>query len=341
MREIDDGILQPETSQQDMLGAKTLQQPMEVNTVISTAWQHYRANFSRYLPIALRGTGWLLFPAVFLLSALLYMLQQGQVLSDFSGLTALIVPAWLVLFLWCGAQSLGEFAGISRLVHQSLVFQSLEDPEETDSEALSMTLRFTHSRRFSLLGSAIIKGAILAAINILLLFVLAAAAVMVFIGLGILPGSSPNLGLFFGGGAVALVSLIVFGWLYTWLGLKLLMNEQSLAIETESGMLLSIGQSWRLMRKHLMRSLWIVLLASLMTLPISLVMAVLAQVVHPFLFQQIGIIVADRKEISTGLLPYATFYLVSSILGLVGGIIVKPFFRTVLTTLFFDIKNQQ
>ena len=197
------------------------------------------------------------------------------------------------------------------------------------------------TRWFSLLGSAIVKGLILSTINFVISFVLIISVVMVFVGLGILPGSTPNLNLFFGGGAIALVASILFIWLYVWLSLKLLVNEQSLAIEDESGALISIGHSWKLMRKNLMRSLWVVLLASLITLPVSLAATVLTQVAHPFLFEQVGIVLTERNEMTVGLLPYATFYLVSIILGLVGGILVKPFFRTVLTTLYFDIKNQK
>lgn len=336
-----------DTIQKTAVQQAVTKSPMEVGTIVSTAWRHYRSNFFHYLPIALRGTAWLLLPTGLLLASLLYMLNKGLVLSDFSGMTALIVPAWLVLALWCGAQSLGEFAGISRSVYQSLtatdggVLPEGNMPEESTPETLSMSLRFTHSRRFSLLGSAIVKGTILSAVNFVFSCILMAAVVMVFVGLGVMPGNTPNLGLFFGGGGVALVASIAFVWLYTWLSLKLLVNEQSLAIETESGMLLSIGHSWKLMRKNLMRSLWIVLLASLITLPISLAMAILAQVGHPFLLKQLGIVITENNAMSMGVLPYMTFYLMSTMLGLVGGIIVKPFFRAVLTTLYFDVKNQK
>lgn len=329
------------TLQKTAVQQTALPSPMDVGTVVSTAWRHYRSHFFHYLPIALRGTAWMLLPIGLLLASLLYMLSKGLVLSDFSGVTALIVPAWLVLSLWCGAQSLGEFAGISRSVYQSLTVTAGGMPAESTPEPLSTTLRFTHSRQFSLLGSAIVKGAILGAINFVFSCILIAAVIMVFVGLGVLPGSTPNLGLFFGGGGVALVALIVFIWLYTWLALKLLVNEQSLAIETESGALMSIGHSWKLMRKNLMRSLWIVLLASLITFPVSLAMAVLAQVGHPLLLKQIGIVITESNAMSMGVLPYMTFYLMSTILALVGGVIIKPFFRTVLTTLYFDVKNQK
>jgi len=333
-----ENALQQDTPQQEDVGRAATQKPktMEVGTVISTAWRHYLSNFSRYLRPALVGTAWVFFPVGLLLAALLYLLKQGRLLNDFSGLTAMIIPAWIVLLLWCMAQSLGEFAGISRSVYQSL---SAADGESL--EPLATSLRFTRSRRFSLLGSAIVKEIILGAIVVVFAVILLAGATMVFFGLGVLPGSQPDLALFFSGGAVALVSVVVFAWLYVWLALKLLLNEQSLAIERDSGMLISIGRSWRLMRKNLMRSLWTVVLAVLMMLPITLSVVVLAQVGHPFLFAQAGIVVTERTAESMGLLPYITFCLVSSLFGFVGGIIVKPFFRTVLTTLYFSIKNQK
>lgn len=334
------------TLKKNEISQNVLNSPMAIDTVIGIAWRHYRTHFFSYLPTALKGTAWMLVPVSLLLVALLYLLQNRLVLSNFSGVTALMVPAWLVLVLWCGAQSLGEFAGISRSVYQTLSAQAQlasaeEAPTEENLKPLSTALRFTHSRKFSLLGSAIVKGAILATVNFIFSSILIFAVVMAFVGLGVLPGSTPSLGLFFGGGAVALVSLILFIWLYSWLALKLLVNEQSLAIESESGALIAIGHSWKLMRNHKMRSLWIVLLASLITLPVSLVAAILAQVGHPFLLQQLGIVITERNATSLGLLPYLTSYLFSTILVLVSGIIVKPFFRTVLTTLYFDIKNRK
>ena len=311
MREIDESTLQHPAP------VNTLDQPMDIGTVVSTAWRHYRLNFFRYLLPALRGTVWMLVPIGLLFVGLLFMIKQGLSLGDFSGLTALIVPAWFVLLLWCGAQSQGELAGISRSVYQAMSM-----PEGNAGETLSTALRFTRSRKFSLLGSAVIKGTILAAINFVFSCILIAAVIMIFVGLGVLPGSQPNLRLFFGGGGIVLVSSIVFIWLYIWLALKLLVNEQSLAIESDSGMLISIGHSWKLMRHNVMRSLWIVLLASLITLPISLAMAILTQVVHPLLFEQMGIVITESTALSLGMLPYITFYLLSSILGLVGCIIV-------------------
>ena len=308
--------------------------PMDVGTIIKTAWQHYFSHFLQYLPLSLRGTVWQLVPSITLLVGLLWMLKQDLLIQEFSGPAALIIPAWIVLFLWCVAQSLGEFAGISRSV-----YQSLKSSETAPVEQLVTSRRYTHSRRFSLLGSAAIKTVILGLISTLFFVIFTIAFATMILGVGLF-NSEPRPGLFFAGGGTAIVSFFLFVWLYAWLSLKLLLNEQFLAIEADSGAIASLGQSWKLMRKQLLRSLLIVFIAFLITLPIILLAAILAQFSYSFLLQSLGITTVQNGVMFEDLLPLAISYLVSNILALLGGIIVNPFFRTVLTTLYFDIRNR-
>ena len=321
------------------MSADTLRRPMRIGTVISCSWRHYCSHFSRYLPLSLRGTAWLLLPTVILLVGLLWMRRQRLILHDFSGLAALLIPAWAVLFLWCVAQALGEFAGISRAVHQSLS-EPFRELEATTTESISTSRRFAYSRRFSLLASEAIKYGILGTVSVVFSIVFTTAFVVMMVGVGLFGNASQPM-LFWAGGCTIILSSLLFVFLYAWLFLRLLITEQLLVTEDSSGAIISIGQSWKLMNQNLLRSLGAVLLAFLITLPVALTTGVLAQVAHPILVENVGIITAQNDVMFEDLLPFATSYLVGQVFSLLGGIVVAPFYRTVLTTLFFDIKNRR
>ncbi|MGB3571046.1 MAG: hypothetical protein WA783_19250 [Phormidesmis sp.] len=319
----------------DFVDARSLRSPMEVGTIIGTAWRLYRSNLSRYLPLSLRGSAWLFLPVILLLVGLLWMLSQGVVIENLSGLFALLIPAWIVLVLWCNAQSLGEFSAISRLV-----YQSLSVPMGAESESLSESLRFTRSRKFSLLGSAAIQWVISAVVSIVSLFIYSIALGMIVIGFGVFSGQ-PSPGMFLGGGALLLISIVALTWFSIWVAMRLLVTEQSLAIETNSGAIASIGRSWRLMKKHALRATGIMILAGLICLPVLIVTGIGTQIVQVIVLRAAGVTVSPTSPPAVLFLSSAVSYAMGLLSGIVGGIIIGPFLRAVVTTLYFDIRNRK
>ena len=316
---------------------------MTIGMCFSTSWRHYTSNFGRYVPLSLKGSGWLALPSAILLGGILWILNRELTLESLSGVLALLIPAWIVLFLWCNAQSLGELSAISRLVHQSLIVPSkvaaggvIDVPRETVAEAL----RFTHSRKFSLLGSAALQWLILGTINAVSFIAVLFGVGMMIAGFGMFNGE-PQPGLFLLGGAIVFVSLIVFSWLAIWLSMRFLVTEQALSIETPSGAIASIGRSWKLMKKHALRAFGTIFLAGIICLPIVLVTTIVAQIIQANVLDAVDALPSPSTSPQIVFLGAAASQMIFALLGMLGSIIIAPFIRTVVTTLYFDIRNRK
>ncbi|MEL6262438.1 MAG: hypothetical protein AAFR12_15365 [Cyanobacteria bacterium J06626_6] len=332
------------------MNADDLRQPLSIGDIIGTGWRLYTENFARNFVIALRGTLWLLVPFVVAVLAILWMLAQGPDLYNFSGVIALLFPAWVVLFLYCAAQSLGEIAGISRLAFQSLSpATAIGDDLSGDLPVQTEALRFTRSRKFSFLGSATIQTIILGIVNFVFLIFFSVLIVFAMFssGLGGLVGfDSSNSG--GGNPQMALltfllvpISLILFICFYIWLSMRITLAEQALAIERESGAIASIGQSWKLMKKQVLRSFGVVFLAGLISLPITIAVSIISQMINAQIFDLTAMLEQEPDSGPLIILPVVGSYIIATIVGLLGSIIVGPFFKTVLTTLYFDIRNRK
>ncbi len=263
------------------------------------------------------------------------MLSQDIAIADVSGLFALLIPAWLVLWLWCSAQSLGELSAISRRVHKSLSV-----PMGAESETLAESLRFTRSRKFPLLGSAAIQWVISAVLSAVSLFVYISALGMIVFGFGAFSGE-PVPGLFLGGGALLLISIILLTWFSIWVAVRLLVTEQSLAIEQNSGAIASIGRSWKLMKKHALRAVGVMLLAGLICLPVLVVTSVAIQLGQAIVFRLAGVTISEASSPAVLFLSSAVSYATGLLSSIISGIITAPFLRAVVTTLYFDIRNRK
>ncbi|MEL6471758.1 MAG: hypothetical protein AAFQ74_18690 [Cyanobacteria bacterium J06623_4] len=333
------------------MNADDLRKPLSIGDIVGTGWRLYTENFARNFVIALRGTLWLLVPFVVAVLAILWMVAQGEGLYNLSGAIALLFPAWIVLFVYCAAQSLGEIAGISRLAFQSLSPAATTDAEgDLDGAAGEReALRFTRSRKFSFLGSATIQTIILGIVNFIFFIFFSVLIVFALFSsgygglLGLLEGSE-------GGGNPQLalltflllpISLILFICFYVWLSMRITLAEQALAIERESGAIASIGQSWKLMKRQVLRSFGVVFLAGLISLPITVGVSIISQMINAQIFNIAAMADTDSSAGPLILLPVLGSYLVATIVGLLGSIIVGPFFKSVLTTLYFDIRNRK
>ena len=316
-------------------GALATVEPMDVGGVIGTAWRLYRENFKRFMVRSLFGSVWLIFPMAILLAGVLWMLHADLTVGEFAGPLGLLIPAWIVLFLWCNAQSLGELAAISRLA-----YRRLKTPPGLMVETMPEALRFTRSRKFSLLGSAVIQWLVLGSLSTMLSVAVLFSIGMVFVGLGLVTGQ-PSSGLFLSGGALFLGSVAFLGGLSIWLSLRFLVTEQALAIEKDSGAIASIGRSWKLMKKNTLRSLGVMILAGLVCLPLFLVMFVASQMAQSAVLNLFDAVPSPATPPPVVFLGFVASMTIGSLIGMLGGIITNPFFRAVVTTLYFDIRNRK
>ncbi len=134
--------------------------PMRVSDIIKTGWQLYRAHFSQYFVIAIIATAWSLLPTLFNLLTTLVPSYLGTELSP--GISILIFVVWLAIALYAIAQSLGQFASISRLAYQTLDSRSgASESNLSGSDLAKSAVQFTRSRKFSFLGATILQSLIL------------------------------------------------------------------------------------------------------------------------------------------------------------------------------------
>lgn len=317
---------------------------MGVIEIIGTGWRLYCSCFYRYVAIALRGMAWVFAPTLLLTLCLLWMLKQRLGLGDFSGPTALFVPAWLVLFGWCKAQSLGHLAGISRLTYQSLRLDRRADeaaPESVTEETVADSLRFTRSRRFSFLGSVLVQRIIFSLVTVAFVLSFSFAVGLTFAGIGMVPGAEPSVTLFFLGGGGMLVSAVLLVGISVWLVLRMLLAEQALAVEKALGAIASIGRSWQLTRQNTLHTTCVAALVFFISLPVGFFSWLVAQAISYAALKRVGVVV-DRADISSvDFLPLIVSYLILMLVGMIGGIVTQPFFRSVFTTLYFDARNRK
>ena len=298
-------------------------EPMEASEIISTGWRLYTSNLSQYLLIALVATIWSFVPTVFNLLITLGPAYLGTSLSP--GLSVLLFVVWVAIAIFCTAQSLGHFAGISRSA-----YQSLSDTEES-TEA---SLRFTHARRFSFLGATILQSLIVF-IAVLALIVLYAIAVGVLAVILSAVGNSAILNVLLA--LLSIAGLIALFFAYIYVVVRFVLIEQPIAIEPTSGAVAAISRSWELTKYRVGRSILVSFLLFLIVFAIFVVSLGIIGIVMSGTALAILTSNPDPEEIMRVFWP---FYLAFVVVSVVISIGVLPLFKTTLTVLYFDLRNR-
>lgn len=307
--------------------------PMTVGNIVSTGFQLYISNFVRYILISLKSALWVFVPVVLILVlAVVLAFVLGEDPTALLPLLGILIPAWIVLMVFCVAQSLGESAGIARLAYQELS----GTPEDNRA-----ALRFTRSRKWSLLGAHILRGLLFFAAYIA--FVIALLVLMLLLGIATGTGSaifggatagaelSPAIGILIG--LFFLLGLIVFLLFYFWLAVRYMLIVPPLAVEQQSGAAESLGRSWKLTQGHVIHSLLVATVAFLVSIPIVIVVYIVSQIVNVALLSAGSLIDSS--------LMMGISFLVSYLINIVAGIATTPFWLTIFTTLYFDLRNRK
>ena len=259
-----------------------LPKPMSVGEIIKAGWQSYTANFVRNFVIALKGLLWSIAPVVVALVAIRVFIQQvlgelstidAEAIRPYLGPLVLAIAALAVFSLYCLAQSLGHLLGISRLAFQSL---------NAEPESEKVALRFTRSRKFSMLKAALLQSLIVfvayfAVISTLTLLAIIAANLFNIDA----ANPSPNVALYLLIGLLGAISIIVAICALIWLVLRLMLIPQPLALEQNASAVRSVTRSWQLSRKNAGRIPLVTLLYLLISLPISTVTYIVSNTVSP------------------------------------------------------------
>ena len=298
-------------------------EPMGASEIISAGWRLYTSNLSQYLLIALVATIWSFVPTVFNLLITLGPAYFGTPLSP--GLSVLLFVVWVAIAIFCTAQSLGHFAGISRSAYQSL---------SDTAEPIEASLRFTHTRKFSFLGATILQSLIIF-IAVLALTVVYAITVGILAAILTAVGSSTILN-----ALLALLStagLIALFFAYIYVVVRFVLIEQPIAIEPTSGAVAAISRSWELTKYRLGRSVLVSFLLFLIVLAIFIVSLDIIGIVMSGTALAVLTSNPDPEEIMRVFWPFYIAFVAVSIVISIG---VLPLFKTTFTVLYFDLRNQ-
>ncbi|MGC8712401.1 MAG: hypothetical protein ACP5RH_08420 [Leptodesmis sp.] len=300
-------------------------QPLSVGDVVTTGFRLYGAQAKPFLLISLIATLWVLVPFVVAFAiALFYVVTQ-----DYYALLGLVIPAWVVLLLYCLGKYLANSALISRLSFKELINQP---------ESLTDARRYTRSRVWSFLLVAL--GVTLIFLGITIAFYLAIAV----LGFGVIAalGGFPGITTGNTNAALAIILVLLFILIliaaivfFGWLSARLSAVELPLAVEPETTALQSISRFWELTKGNAWRVLLILFITFCITLPIQL----LAQ----FLVNTAEVIVAtvvpqeSASAVAFQVLTLLLIYIMSFALG----IALLPLWQTVKAAIYFDLRNQR
>ncbi|MGC1306506.1 MAG: hypothetical protein WA885_04695 [Phormidesmis sp.] len=312
-------------------------EPMSASKVISTGWRLYTSNFSKFCWIALVATGWSLIPTVANLLMTFAPVYLGKPLSV--GLSILLLLIVIVLFIFCTAQSLGQFAGISRITYRSLSGTLEGGIAETDRAAL----RLTRSRKFSFLGATILQSFIVFFLTVALLIAIAVIVLLMMAilsrlgGTAGLDGNSPVVTLVFG--VITIAAVLVVAIIYSYVFTRFMLIEQPLAVEENCGAIDAIARSWELTKHHVWHTAAVAfLLFVVVGLGYIVVFALLGTLLFSVVFGTVSTGAAlDPNAMVLVLLP---FYAGIIVFSLVASVVIVPFFKTTFTVLYFDLHNR-
>lgn len=300
-------------------------QPLSVGDVVTTGFRLYGAQARPFLSIALFATLWILLPFVAAFAIALFFV----IVPNNYTLLGLLIPAWIVLFLYCLAKYLANSALISRLSFKNLINQP---------ESLADARRYTRSRLWSFFLVALVVSLIFVGITLAVYLVLAVLGVGAIAAVGGFSAFDTNqinvplaitLGLVF---FLLAIAVLVF---FCWLSARLSAAELPLAIEPETTALQSVSRFWDLTKGHAWRVLLILFITFCITLPIQL----LAQ----FLSNGAQVIVANiapQESTSVIVMEVLTVLLVY-ILSFVLGIVMLPLWQTIKAAIYFDLRNRR
>jgi hypothetical protein len=318
--------------------------PMSVGDILKTGWRLYASNFSQFLKIAIIATVWAQIPTLLnLITTFLPVYLLGEPLSP--GVAILLFIVSVAIAIYCTAQSLGQFAGISRIAYQSLSNGSVSLPgvslpgASLAGETPESSLQFTRSRKFSFLGATILQSVILVLTLLGLLIVSAIFFAIVGSIAGAIAGEAglnPIVGLLF--------LLIFLGWLiafvgiYLYVAVRFMFFEQSLAIEPNTDAFDSLSRSWEITKHGVLKSMIVTFLLSLITVVIvSIPVGVLSVRMPTDLIAILSEETPDLELLLQALLPFYTVLFMASI---AISLFLVPWFKTTFTVLYFDLRDR-
>ncbi|MBE9005628.1 DUF975 domain-containing protein [Fortiea sp. LEGE XX443] len=237
-------------------------------------------------------------------------------------LLALRAYLWLLIPIYGWAKFYALTSLISRLAFGELVNQP---------ESISSGERFVNSRlwQFLLMMLLMFFVGIGIGLGALIVFVLLAALSAGFLGgVGQQGNSASNL-LFI---AIAIVMGIAAFVAILWLLTRFYLVEVPLAIEENIEATSTISRSWELTQGYVWRILFISFVALLITIPIQIIVQIIATILQSIFL----LLIRENSALFT-----LVYVLVTVGLSFIGGALIIPFWQTVKAVIYYDLRSRR
>jgi hypothetical protein len=302
-------------------------QILNVGDTVSAGFRLYQAKSNDYLKLASIGTLWILLPYAAAIALALFFI----VVRNYYALLGLLIPALIVLSLYCAAQFSAHTAAIARLTFGELSGQ----PESVDA-----ALRYTRSRKWSFVWAGVLKSLIFMGILMPFYILLAIVIVSMFAsvgGLRVLTGgaldpTNINAGSILVAVLAFLVLVLVFLVVVLWVAARLFAYELPLAVESGTTASQAIGRVWKLTKGSAWRIVLILTVAGLVTLPLQFLSSIISNML-------------DKGIQGFAPINTPTYQLLSALVGAVVGlllsIIVLPLWQAIKSVVYYDLRNRR
>lgn len=295
-------------------------EPLSVGNVVSAGLKIYRDHFKSYFAVAIRVTLWSFLPFLVLIPLPLFFIYGRPETSTF--LLLIVIPIWLLLLLYCSAKSIVNSAIIGRLV-----FGELANQPETVREAYQILA----PRMWTFLSAFFLL--FLIGIGVWLGLSLLIAIIVGMIG-GITNSFQEN---FIAIGIVAVIGIVIFVICLSFI-IRLLTRffiiDMPLAVEENMTATQTMGRSWELTKGYVGRIFLILIVAGLITVPISIIMQIVAGIFQGILATTVP---SEPTDISFQLLSFIIGY----IIGLCGNLLLLPFWQAIKAVIYYDLRTRR
>ena len=304
-------------------------QPLSVGNVISAGLRLYRDHFRQYFGVALFATLWALLPIAVAIGIALFF----AAVQNYYALLGLLIPAWIVLLLYCSSRYMAGIGTIARLA-----FGELSNQPETTQQAG----RFTQSRKWWYLLTGLRLGVIFVGIILAFYLTIAIVSVALFLMIGgaaALQGANAEAVITSSPFVIPivlgfLVLMLLFLTLLMWVSARLSIAYMPISVELDLKRSQTIGRSWNLTKRNAWRVFLVLFVTFLITLPVQILVRILVTII------QLGMAAAvpgDGSFSIASLLALLVTFLVSFSVG----ILIVPLWQSVLAAIYYDLRSRR
>ncbi|QKD83892.1 DUF975 domain-containing protein [Thermoleptolyngbya sichuanensis A183] len=303
-----------------------LTQPLTVGNAVNVGFRLYGAKLKPYLWLATRSTLWVLLPIMLAIALGLFYATTQRYFTTLG----LVIPAWVVLMVFCSARSYSLSAAIARLGFGDLTQQP---------ESIEAACRYTRARQWQFLWVYVLLFLLGASVSLLFYIV---AAVVVVVMLVFVGGTdfllNPQSAALVNPGLILLAFLVFLGivglliWMLTWFSIRFSVPDLPLAVEPGLKATQSLGRSWELTHKNVGRIFLILLVTWIATIPLQFVIQILLGIA-----QEAIVRIYPENSPLYGLLTFGSSFLISLLLG----IFTLPLWQSIKATIYYDLRRRR